>query len=309
VACGACGAEQRDGARFCDACGAQLIVLAAAQGNDLPATLGDDRYRVIEQIGNGLRKRVWRAHDTVLDRDVAIALMHSEGLDESERVRMEREVRLVARLGSHPNIVTLYDVQDLDGTPGMVFEYVSGGSLDDLLRATGRRGLPLRDAVRITDQVARALEAVHREAALFRDLKPGNVLLTGEGTAKLCDFGYAMRYSQQRLTDPTLTVGSLAYIAPERIARRHFDQRSDLYSLGALLYEMLAGHPPFESDDVQAIGAQHLHAPPPPLTQERDGIPDDLIALANALLAKAVADRPDSAAAVVAQLATVSQSL
>ena len=271
--CSACGHDNREDARFCDACGAQLHLVAAAAAAGLPSTLGYGRYRVIEQVGDGVRKRVFRAHDTRLDREVAIALLNADGLDDAERTRVEREVRLLARLGSHPNIVTLYDVADLDGTPGIVFEYRPGGSLHDLLRMTGGRGLPVRDVVRIGAQLARALDAVHREHVFFRDLKPGNVLLTGDGTAKLCDFGYALRAGQLRVTDPKLTVGSLAYIAPERIARSHFDHRSDLYSLGVVLYEMLAGHPPFQSDDVQEIGAQHLHAEPAPLHRHPTGPP------------------------------------
>ena len=135
----------------------------------------------------------------------------------------------------------------------------------DLLNATGGHGLPVRDVLRIGEQVAHALDAVHRERILFRDLKPGNVLLTGEGTAKLCDFGYALQVGQSRLTDENLVVGSLGYIAPERVLRRHSDQRADLYSLGALLYEMLAGQPPFPGDDIQEVGMQHVHADPPPL--------------------------------------------
>jgi serine/threonine-protein kinase len=273
----------------------------------VPTTLGNGRYRVLSHVGDGLRKQVYRARDTLLDRDVALALLRTDGLDDAERTRVEREVRVVARLGSHPNVVTLYDIEDLDGVPGLVFEFVGGGSVQDLLRATGGRGLPVRDALRIGEQVARALEAVHRESIVFRDVKSGNVLLTGDGTAKLCDFGYAMQAGQLRVTDPTFTVGSLAYIAPERVARRHFDHRSDLYSLGILLYEMLAGRPPFESDDVQEIGAQHVHAEPPALDELRPGLPAELVQLVHRLLAKAVADRPDSAAAVAAELAHIAE--
>jgi serine/threonine-protein kinase len=307
--CSACGHENREEARFCDTCGAQLHLATAAAPAGLPEAFAGGRYRVIDLVGDGVRKRVFHAHDTRLDREVAIALLNPVGLDDAERTRVEREVRLLARLGSHPNIVTLYDVADLDGTPGIVYEYLPGGSLRDLMRVTGGRGLPVRDVVRIGVQMARALDAVHREHVFFRDLKPGNVLLTGDGTAKLCDFGYALRAGQLRVTDPNLTVGSPAYIAPERIARSHFDHRSDLYSLGVVLYEMLAGHPPFAGDDVQEIGDQHLHAAPAPLADTRPGLPDALVGLVVALLAKAVADRPDSAAQVAVDLDRIVQAL
>ena len=307
--CSSCGQDNREDARFCDSCGAQLDLVAAAAAAGLPEAFADGRYRVIDQVGDGVRKRVFHAHDTRLDREVAIALLNATGLDDAERTRVEREVRLLARLGSHPNIVTLYDVADLDGAPGIVFEYVAGGSVHDLLQATGGRGLPVRDVVRIGVQMARALEAVHRDQVLFRDLKPANVLLTGDGTAKLCDFGYALRAGQLRVTDPNLTVGSLAYLAPERIAQSHFDHRSDLYSLGVMLYEMLTGHPPFENEDVQEMGNLHLHAVPPSLADTRPGVPDRLVALVEQLLAKRVVDRPDSAAAVAVELGRIADAL
>jgi serine/threonine protein kinase len=283
--------------------------VVAAGAEELPSSLGNGRCRVVAQVGDGVRKRVYQAHDTLLDREVALALLHAEGLDTAERTRVEREIRMLARLGSHPNIVTLYDIEDLDGHPGIVFEFVSGGNLHDLLRSTGGRGLPVRDVLRIGEQLARALEAVHREDIVFRDVKSANVLLAGDGSVKLCDFGYALRVGSTRVTDPNLTVGSLAYLPPERIARRHFDHRSDLYSLGVLIYEMLAGHPPFQSDDVQEIGAQHLHAEPPPLADVRPDAPEALVALVHRMVAKGVAERPESAAVVAAELARVRADL
>jgi serine/threonine-protein kinase len=167
----------------------------------------------------------------------------------------------------------------------------------------------VRDVIRIGEQVARALDAMHREGVYFRDLKPGNVLLGGEGTAKLCDFGYALKAGQAHVTPHELVVGSLAYIAPERVARRHYDHRSDLYSLGILLYELLAGHPPFDSDDIQEVGSQHLHAEPPPLAEARPNTPDALVDLIGRLLAKGVGERPESAAHVAAELARIRDAL
>jgi serine/threonine-protein kinase len=309
VQCTSCGSENSPVSRFCGACGLQLGIVASTAGADIPTTLGNGRYRVIAQIGDGLVKLVYHAHDNVLDREVAIALLRPDALDAEQRTRVEREARLFARLGSHPNIVALYDLADLDDQPGLVFEYVPGGTLWDLLQATGGRGLPVRDVLRIGEQLARALAAAHREEVLVRDLKPANVLLTGDGTAKLCDFGHALRPRQWRITDGNLTVGSLAYIAPERVAGRHFDQRSDLYSLGIVIYEMLAGRPPFDSGDVQEVGAQHLHAEPPSLFDVRPDLPSPLVELVGRLLAKEVADRPEHAATVAATLSALRSEL
>ncbi|HLM18093.1 MAG TPA: serine/threonine-protein kinase [Acidimicrobiia bacterium] len=264
-------------------------------------TVVGERFRVEGNIGHGLRKLVYLAHDELLDRPVAIAVVRPDGFDEREQERLSREIRLVARLSGHPNVVALYDVTVLDGASALVFEYLPGGTLADLLELAGSP-LPVRDALRIARHVACALAAIHDAGIVFRDVKPANVLLSGDGAAKLCDFGLAQRTGDGRLTDPGLVMGSLSYLAPERIARRHYDHRSDLYSLGVVMYEMLAGIPPFPGDDPDEIGAQHLHAVPPSLTSIRPDVPPALVALVDALLAKEVGARPRSAAEIVATL-------
>jgi serine/threonine-protein kinase len=262
------------------------------------------RYRIGDNIGQGLRKLVYEAHDELLDRPVAIAVVRAEGFDEREQERLRREIQMVARLSSHPNVVVLYDVTELDGATALLFEYLPGGTLADLLELAGS-ALPVRDVVRIARQVAAALDAIHAAGIVFRDVKPANVLLTGDGTAKLCDFGLAQRTGDGRLTDGTLVMGSLSYLAPERIARKHYDHRSDLYSLGVVCYEMLTGVPPFPGDDPDEIGAQHLHAEPPSLAVARPDAPRELVVLVETMMAKDVGARPGSAAAVVAALAQV----
>jgi len=298
--CPACGHYVGLGDRFCAACGT-LLELVATRPVDAPVSLGGDRFRVEGVLGEGIRKRVYLARDTVLDRDVAVAVVRADGLTAVERERVEREVRLLARLGTHPNVVVLHDVIDVDGATAMVFEYLPGGSVADLLAVAGV--LPVRDALRIGEQIARALDAVHRAGVFFRDVKPGNVLLTGDGTAKLCDFGLAFRLETGKLTDPGLVVGSLAYLAPERVARRHYDERSDLYALGVVCYEMLAGEPPFVGDLVDEVGAQHLHAEPPALRDRRPEVPERVAVLVHALLAKRFEDRPQTAIEVADELA------
>jgi len=260
------------------------------------------RYRVGANIGQGLRKLVYLAHDEFLDRPVAIAVIRADDLEESDLERLRREIRMLARLSSHPNIVVLYDVTDLGGSTAMLFEYLPGGSVADLLELSGSP-LPVRDALRIAEQIAWALDGVHREGIIFRDVKAANVLLTGDGSAKLCDFGLALQPGDGRLTDEHIVMGSLSYLAPERVARRHYDHRSDLYSLGAVLYEMLAGAPPFPGDDPDEVGAQILHAAPPGLGELRPEVPPELVELVEALLAKPVGERPQSAAEVASALA------
>ncbi len=300
VRCASCGREGRDDAQFCDRCGAELAVVPASGAP--PEHFAEGRYRVRSVVGEGLRKIVYLARDTRLDRDVALAVLRLDGVTDAERERVEREIRMFAWLGGHPNIVQLYDVEDLDGAVGLVFEFVPGSTVADVLELAGGVGLPVADALRIGEQVAQALGQVHRHGVVFRDVKSRNVLLTGDGTAKLCDFGLALRPGDARLTDEKLVVGSLAYIAPERVARHHYDYRSDLYSLGVLLYEMLTGRPPFDGDDPDEVGAQHLHAEPPPIDGWRKGVPDQVQSLVLRLLAKRLDERPSSAAEVAAVL-------
>jgi eukaryotic-like serine/threonine-protein kinase len=296
--CPSCGTVTSDGTGSCDACGA---VLPAAEEPNLDPLAGG-RFRIRANIGEGTRKLVYLAHDEFLDRPVAIAVARAEGFDERELERLRREIRMLGRLSSHPNVVTLYDVTQLDGATALLFEYVPGGSVADLLALAGVP-LPIRDALRIAEQVAWALDGIHREGIIFRDVKTANVLLVGDGTAKLCDFGLALAPGDGRLTDEHIVMGSLSYLAPERVARRHYDHRSDLYSLGAVLYEMLAGDPPFPGDDVNEVGAQILHAEPPPLLEARPDLPEALSELVMRLLAKDVGQRPDSAAEVARAIA------
>jgi serine/threonine-protein kinase len=262
------------------------------------------RFRIGANIGQGHRKLVYLGHDELLDRPLAIAVIRAEHFDERDEERLRREIRMLARLSSHPNVVVLYDVADLGGSTALLFEYVPGGSVADLLELAGAP-LPVRDALRIGEQVAWALDGVHRAGIIFRDVKASNVLLTGDGAAKLCDFGLALQTGDGRLTDEHIVMGSLSYLAPERVARRHYDHRSDLYSLGVVLYEMLVGEPPFPGDDPDEVGAQILHAEPPPVRERRSDVPEPVAAVVEALLAKHVGDRPQQAAEVAAALAAL----
>jgi tetratricopeptide (TPR) repeat protein len=243
-------------------------------------------------------KRVYLAHDERLDRDVAIGLLHANGLDEESRVRVRREAKAMAILGDHPNIVTIHDIGEQDGELYIVSQYVEGGSVADLLRSADKRRLEVERALTIAEQVCSALEHAHDLAIVHRDVKPGNVWLTASGVAQLGDFGLALTLDETRLTGKGRLIGTVAYLAPEQALGRVADPRSDLYSLGAMLYEMLTGRTPFQGDDLVSIISQHINTPPVPPSWHNPEINEAAEALVLQLLSKMPEDRPDCAATV-----------
>jgi eukaryotic-like serine/threonine-protein kinase len=300
VRCGECGHENRAAARFCEACGARLDTEEPSSA--LPATLGGGRYRVERLLGEGARKRVYLAHDERLGRAVAVARIKTEGLDAAGRHRIDREARATARLGDHPNIVTVFDVIDDDGEPLIVSQYMPGGTLAERLASEPTSRLSVEDAMRVGEELALALGHAHSLGVVHRDVKPANIWLAADGTAQLGDFGLAVTVDESRLTAEGMVVGTVAYLAPEQAMGRAPDTRSDLYSLGVVLYELLAGSPPFEGDDAVAVISQHLNLAPVAVTWHNADVPRGLEALVQRLLAKNPADRPPSAHDAVAEL-------
>jgi class 3 adenylate cyclase len=270
--------------------------------------VGDGRYVVRRLLGEGARKRVYLALDRRLDREVAVAVVKTEGLDDAGRHRIAREARAMARLGDHPNIVTVFDVGDDDDDPYIVSQFMSGGSVEELLRRSEGHRLQLDAALRIVQQLARALEHSHVLGIVHRDLKPANVWLAADGTAKLGDFGLAVPTDQSRLTAEGMVVGTVAYLAPEQALGHQPDGRADLYSLGAMTYEMLTGRPPFLGDDAVAVISQHLNTAPVAPTWHNAGVPPAVEALVMALLAKDPAARPESASTVVTEVQRILDS-
>src|SRR5438270_2543248 len=263
-----------------------------------PAQLAGGRYVVAGFLGEGGRKRVYLAHDSSLDRDVAISLVKTEGLDESARARIRTEAQAMARLGDHPNIVTVHDIGDEDGEPYIVSQYMAGGSLDRLLEEADDGRLAPTQAIEIADCLAAALEHAHAKGVIHRDLKPANDFLAEDGTAKLGDFGLAFSLERSRLTRTGTIVGTVAYMAPEQALGRQPDACSDLYSLGAMLYEMVTGRPPFVGDSAVSVISQHTTADPVAPWWHNPGLPHAVEEVFLGLLQKSPADRYDGASAV-----------
>ena len=252
-----------------------------------------NRYRIDSELGQGGMGVVYRAHDTLLDRAVAVKVLSNAGLGTEGRARLLHEARAAARL-NHPNIVSVYDVgfaDESDSSPFIVMELVEGQSLYD------RWPLPTETILDIAGQVCAALDHAHTNGIIHRDLKLENVLLTADGTAKLTDFGLA-RSLASRLTAEGNVVGTVFYMAPEMALGQQVDGRADLYALGVLLYEMTTGKLPFDADNPLAVVSQHLYAPVVPPSTHKADIPPALEALILKLLSKRPDQRPATAAEV-----------
>jgi class 3 adenylate cyclase len=306
LACPSCGYELPPAARFCDSCGQPVSEAGTpptrtptpAPSPALPASFAGSRYQVQRFLGEGGRKRVYLAHDTRLDRNVAIAVIKTEGLDEGGLARIRREAQAMGRLGDHPHVVTVYDIGEEDGQPFIVSQYMAGGDLEELLQQAENHRLPLDQAMGIAIEIRDALEYAHSQGIVHRDVKPGNIWLTADGHARLGDFGLAMALERSRLTMEGMMVGTVAYMPPEQALGRQADARSDLYSWGCVLYEMVTGRPPFLGDDAVAIISQHINTAPVAPTWHNPEVPRALESLILRCLAKDPAERPESAAAI-----------
>ena len=251
----------------------------------------NDRYELGDELGRGGMGVVYRAHDTVLDRDVAVKVLNQTGLGTEGRARLLSEAQAVAKL-NHPNIVTVHDAGEIEGTPYIVMELVEGESLYKH-PPDGFEGM-----ISMAKDVSAALEHAHSHEIIHRDLKPENIVIAPDGMAKLMDFGLA-RSMATRVSVEGEIIGTVFYIAPETAMGQDIDGRADLYSLGVILYEQAAGELPFVHEDPLAVVSQHLHATVLPPRAKNPEIPPVLEELILQLLSKDPDDRPESAAALL----------
>ena len=231
-----------------------------------------------------------------------MAVIKTEGLDADGLVRVRREAQAMGRLGDHAHVVVVHDVGEDSGQPYIVSRYMAGGSVEEQLANVEGHRLPIDQATRTAEQVSLALDHAHKNGIIHRDLKPGNVWLTTEGTAMLGDFGLAMALDRSRMTAHGMMVGTVAYMPPEQALGRTPDARSDLYSLGAMLYEMVTGRPPFLGDDAVAVISQHINTPPVDPSWHNPEVRGALENLILRLLAKSPVDRPETASDVAVEL-------
>jgi eukaryotic-like serine/threonine-protein kinase len=257
------------------------------------------RYRLEERLASGGMAQVWRGTDEVLRRDVAIKILHPHLTEDDTFVaRFRQEAIAVARL-SHPAIVGVYDTCNDDGIEAIVMELVRG---DTLRQRLDMGPLDPWYAANIAAQVADALSVAHTAGLVHRDIKPANILLSEDGRVKVGDFGIAKAAESADLTQEGSLVGTAKYLAPEQVDGGTIDGRTDLYSLGIVLYEMLCGRVPFEGDGSSATALARLHSDPPKPRLLRPGIPKQLEAITLRLLARQPAERFASAAALRSEL-------
>jgi serine/threonine-protein kinase len=277
----------------------------------LGTTIGG-RYRLEQEIGRGGMSTVYRAFDTVLERQVAIKLMHREIATDSDQLeRFRREARSVAQL-NHPHVVSVIDAgeepsPDGDaagegsvGTPYIVLEYVEGETLKDVIRREAPLEIP--QAIAYAIEIARALGAAHERHIVHRDVKPHNVLVSEEGGAKITDFGIARTLTEEGLTMAGRVLGTTDYVSPEQALGEDVTGQSDLYSLGVVLYEMLTGEVPFRGESQVAVAMKHVREEIPDVQLKRPEISAATAAVVDRAVAKDLARRYPDAASLVADL-------
>ncbi len=246
------------------------------------------RYELVHLVARGGMAEVYRAHDRLLDRPVAVKVLFPElSIDRTFVERFRREAQAAANL-SHPNIVPVFDWGEDSGTYFIVMEFIDGRALSSILRTAG----PLHPdrAAEITADVALALDYAHRHLVIHRDVKPGNVLITDEGQVKVTDFGIARAVNtDESLTQTGAVMGTATYFSPEQAEGLGVDARSDIYSLGVVLYEMVAGRPPFMGDSPVSVASKHVREQAPAPRQFNPSVPQDL----EAIILKCMAKSPE----------------
>jgi tRNA A-37 threonylcarbamoyl transferase component Bud32 len=256
----------------------------------------NDRYEIGDPLGRGGMAQVFRGTDRLLGRPVAIKVLDRRYRDDAKfQTRFRREAQAAAGI-NHPNVVSIYDTGSQESSHYIVMEYIDGDTLGDILQREG--ALPSHRAVAIADSVAQALEAAHQKGMVHRDVKPGNIMVDRSGTVKVLDFGIARAAADDTLTQTGVVLGTAAYLSPEQAQGETVDARSDVYSLGCVLYEMLTGRQPFTADSPLGVAYKHVREEPIPPSQVDPDIPPEVEAVVMTALAKDPAARYPSGGAM-----------
>jgi serine/threonine-protein kinase len=266
----------------------------------LSSTVLSGRYRLESKLGSGGMSTVYLALDEVLDRPVAVKLLHREISEEADQLeRFRREARAAARL-SHPNLVGVIDAGEDDGRPYIVFEYIEGRTLKRRIQDEGR--LPIDEAVAYAIEIGRGLIAAHARKLVHRDVKPQNVLIDPDGRAKVTDFGIARSLEQKGMTATGRVLGTTDYVSPEQAMGEDVDERSDVYSLGIVLYEMLTGDVPFSAETQVGVAMRHVNEPMPDVQARRPEVSAAVASVIDRSTTKDPRDRYTTVAEMVRDL-------
>jgi len=311
--CPRCHSANPETSRFCGNCAAPL----SPEGQDSPyftktlttplpalrkGAIFANKYRISDEIGRGGMGVVFKAEDIRLKRPVALKLLPFELSQSPEaRERFVREAQAAAAL-DHPNICTVYEVEEREGQAYIAMTYIDGQSIKEKI---AQGPLKIEETLDIAVQVAEGLKEAHRKGIVHRDIKPANVMLTAKGQAKIMDFGLARLENAGDLTKTAIVMGTVAYMSPEQALGKKVDHRTDIWSFGCLLYEMLAGHGPFQGGHEQAIFQSIVHVDPQPVTALRQDIPAGVVKILERCLQKNPLDRYPDAAALISDLKSV----
>ncbi|MGE5409015.1 MAG: protein kinase domain-containing protein [Syntrophothermus sp.] len=274
----------------------------ASTSSQMIGTILSGRYRLVAKLGSGGMSTVYLARDQTLDRDVAVKVMHREMSEQPDQLeRFRQEARAVAKL-SHPNVVAVIDAGEDGGHPYIVFEYVEGETLKQRIARAG--ALDPQEALAYAIEVARGLTVAHSRNMVHRDVKPQNVLIDAEGRAKLTDFGISRQLEQDGMTATGRVLGTTDYVAPEQAMGRGVDQRSDIYSLGVVLYEMLIGQVPFQADSQVGVAMKHVNEELPDVQLRRPEISAAAALVVERATAKDPAERYQDVGEMIDDLST-----
>ncbi len=314
--CPKCSTINPDTVKFCGECGNQLPSLEEVQVTKTLETPKEElttgstfagRYQIIEELGKGGMGRVYKANDTDIKEKLAIKLIKTEiSTDKRTIERFQNELKFARKI-RHKNVCQMYDLNKEEGTYYITMEYVEGENLKNMIRMSGQLGIGT--AIFVAKQVCEGLEEAHRLGVIHRDLKPSNIMIDREGCVRIMDFGIARSLKEKGITGAGVMIGTPEYMSPEQVEGKEVDERSDIYSLGVILYEMVTGRAPFEGDTPFTIGMKHKGEIPRPPKELNTQVQEDLNRVILRCLEKDKETRYQSAAEMLSELENIEKGI